>query len=89
MMEDRARRGSEERELLEAAHRARIVSDVASLSFYCGLLMEAPLGVTADWKKSWLTPYRTIMARAAAARDSFYPSQKEFYDQVLRGDKTP
>lgn len=85
MMEDRARRGSEERELLEAAHRARIVSDVASLSFYCGLVMEAPLGVTGDWKKSWVAPYRTVMALSAAARDSFYPTQREFYDQVLRG----
>ncbi|MBA4332778.1 MAG: DUF5677 domain-containing protein [Phenylobacterium sp.] len=89
MMEDRARRGSDERELLEAAHRARIVSDLASLSFYCGLLMETPLGATRDWKNGWIAPYKTVMALSAAARDSFYPTQKEFYDQMLRGGKKP
>lgn len=86
MMEDRAWRGDKERELLEAAHRARIVSDLASLSFYCGIIIEEPLGVARNWAKAWAAPYRKVTVLSAEARERFYPTQQEFYDRVLRPD---
>lgn len=82
-MEDRAMRDPEELAILEAAHMARIVSDLVSLGAFCSASIGRALGGRKGWMAGSLVHLDNVAALSKELGAQFYDSQREFYDRML------
>lgn len=82
-MEDRARRGESELTVLKAAHRARIINDIASLGALCSLAIGQAASAPKGWMTSSLEWVGKIHRQSAALSARFYEDQRPFYDRMF------
>ena len=87
LMSNRALRPSAELQLLQDAHAARIITDVVSIGTVCSDLIGKHLHVSHETLGALRRQMETVMSSAKPISESFYASQRSFYDEMLKSSQ--
>ena len=84
LMSDRALRSSEQLQQLQDGHVARIITDMVSLGAFCADLIGKHLDVPNETLSGLRQQMKVVVATAETITESFYASQRSFYDDMLK-----
>ena len=84
LMSDRALRPSDELQLLQDAHVARIITDVVSIGTFCADRIGIHLDRTREMLAALNGQMKAVVSIAQPLLEAFDASQRVFYDDMLR-----